>query len=106
MEWMDRSESYESKADIQNDDKVKIYNSILKEQVKILKESIRTAFSNPRYMAIQPYLTQNFSPTFLMTMSIEETKDLVKMYQNIVKDLCGQEAEKYLRFILKKFALN
>lgn len=104
MEWMNQSEE-EAKA--QSDEQLKIYNSILKDQVETLQESIGVAVLHPKYLSIQPYLDNMiYGEIFILKMVHNSLREEVRQYQNVIKRLQGSEAMKIIRAILRDYAAD
>ncbi|OGB84012.1 hypothetical protein A3F66_06590 [candidate division TM6 bacterium RIFCSPHIGHO2_12_FULL_32_22] len=58
MEWMDNSAKT---MHLQKDENLKIYNSILKDQIEELKMSVHMLFMNPRYFPLQKIYVGEFT---------------------------------------------
>lgn len=101
MEWMNPSEE-DAKA--QSDELLKIYNSILKEQVATLQESIEMAFLHPKYVSIQSYATHPFfGVTFVLEMTYNTLREDLRNCQRIIKSLQSPESAKTIRQIIREY---
>lgn len=89
---------------VQNDDQLKIYNSILKEQASSIKRNINHAIYQPKYAPIRHFVLADWNERHLilkmMRLDLEEE---LAHYQTAVKDLQGADGKTIIRAILTNF---
>jgi len=102
MEWMNRSNHQEN---LQSDARLKIYNSILGDQVKSLQESIEMSGLHPKYFPLHSYFSEFGSGKILFGLKIvyQQLKEEVNLFEGTVKKLQSSEAEKELQVLMKRF---
>lgn len=99
IEWMNRSEE---EAKNQTDEQIKIYNSILKDQVETLQENMQMVILNPKYLPLQSYLhNRDYGLIPLLTMVSVDLKMEVKEVEALIKSLSHKNAEEVVRDFLK-----
>ncbi|MBA3722565.1 MAG: hypothetical protein H0W88_09215 [Parachlamydiaceae bacterium] len=102
MEWLNMC-TLDKKNIEQSDDQLKIYNSILKEQVEELEIIHMRTPLNPKYMIVQRYLDDSYvSDLFQLKMAREEIRSDIIGLQEVVKELQGKGALKMIRTIIKQ----
>jgi hypothetical protein len=101
MQWMNRSRSGHHDEEY-GDDQLIVYNSILKDQIKALEESIVTVFFNPKYFSLREYLTgvMNDKKVDVLQMIHDELKMEEHYFQGLIEQLRGSNAKKVLRDII------
>jgi len=83
LEWLNRSENGNQQNKL-GDEQLKIYNSILKDQVVELETNLEFVFMNPRYLPLQPFISSGKL----------DHKALKKVYKSLKND-----TENYLCFM-------
>jgi hypothetical protein len=105
MEWINSSDKKGMNEPQKNDEQLKIYNSILKDQIEMLQEGIHSLFLYPKYLPIQKYFSdETYPPMFLMKLRQIEAQEEANHYQFTADQLRSQDALKTLRSILKAFS--
>jgi len=99
MEWMNSSAG---KIRSQNDDDLKIYNAILKDQIKELQISIDMLFMHPRNLPIQRFYMDGFDGISSLKKKAIELKKLIQEIQDIIPRLQTQQAKTIFKKIIKK----
>lgn len=100
MEWMNRSEN---QGKVHSEDQLKIYNSLLKDQIQSLEGDIQMTMLHPRYLAIQPYLGEcSFGPLMALQIAYHGLQTSLVSFRKIVADLQGERAIKVIRGIIKQ----
>lgn len=77
----------------QNEDEIKIYNSILKDQIKELENSINMIFMHPRYYAIQKYYGDTFTDIATLKQAHLELKQDIKELDVLIAKLKTDKAK-------------
>lgn len=97
MRWMNRSDEH-------GDAQLKIYNSILKDQVETLQESIDRACLDPQYFSIQQYRMDGVSDKmrFLQEVHCRLNKK-ARHFCKVVQDLRSGESTNVVRAILLEY---
>ena len=102
LEWIHKEEEHASEL---TDAKLAIYNTVLKEQVKELKEEINLLKEEPRYQPLTSYL--EFYETDIAKVNLKgktlELQNNVKHIRDCIKVLNGPYALREIRAILKVF---
>lgn len=101
MEWMSRSNGQTA---LQNKEQIKIYNTLLKDQVKELEHSIDVIIMHPKYAPIQQFCygtTSSFGLVLLKTQ-YGELKNMVQRLQKNVEMLKGPELELMMKVLIKE----
>jgi hypothetical protein len=100
MEWLDRSTLDGA---TYGDDQVKVYNSLLKNQIEELREEIRMLAIRPKYMPLSEYVTD---PGFSGMETLEEhyisLQTKLTEYQDTIEDLQGPNAKKTIPVLIKR----
>lgn len=98
MEWMSRSGNQGKN---QTDDQLKVYISLLKEQVYTLEAEIDMVGLHPKYFPIHNFLNGNSRDAFFMLRMVQkEMKEDIGVYQAVLKGMKGDKAVMYLRDLL------
>ncbi len=104
IEWMNRVGNEENSTRLSSDAQLKIYNSILKDQIEDLQNRFETLLCHPQYMPIRHYCTDEMiPPTFAMQLEVLEVEEHIKALQANVQELRGNRPEKLLRRVLSHF---
>lgn len=104
MQWMThRSEKDES---LTSDEQVKIYNSILKDQVTTLEENFALLIHHPKYTPIRDFIKEFDHPKMLMKMELEELKEEAEEYEFTAELLQTDRAEEKLCDICTWFTMS
>lgn len=99
MGWMSREENG---GKIQDDEQLKIYNSILKDQVTELQCSLETAMLHPKYFSIQNFLNDPFcDDATSLEMVYSELQEDLERHKVLLKKLYTSEAEKTIRSLIR-----
>jgi hypothetical protein len=100
MEWMNRDQNQGKE---QSEDQLKIYNSLLKNQIASLEEDSKMTMMHPRYLLIQPYLmNSSFDPLTTLKFDHFEMQSGLRDFQKTVSDLQGEKAIKIVQGIIKQ----
>lgn len=90
IECMSPSEDDKAQNDIQNNEQLNIFNSILKKQVDELQQELSKAFMHPKYLSIQEYLNEDLEISLLhMKHDLQIIKEKNIEYQKVIKNLSG-----------------
>jgi hypothetical protein len=96
IEWMNRTTLEEAP-----DSKLKLYNLILKDQVKDLEKSIQSISFHPRYMFIEPYIAASFYPPLITLQQVlRKHQQYKEAYDDVCQKLQGLEAKKEMLQII------
>ena len=99
MEWMNRTSG---QGKVQSDDQLKIYNSLLKDQIASLEENIAFSMIHPRYFPIQPYIAEDdFLGLMTLELDYHELKAKTENVKNILSDLQGKNGSKIVLEIVE-----
>ncbi|MGZ3633892.1 MAG: hypothetical protein ACXWM7_06410, partial [Parachlamydiaceae bacterium] len=105
--WMNRSASNEGDSRFQiGEEQLKIYNAILKDQVKSLEEEVDHLFTHPRYFDMR-HILDEYHQTSVIEMLEDEKKQLskdIERYSLAIIDLKGGSNFKRVKQILKEFS--
>jgi hypothetical protein len=105
--WMNRSASNESDSRFQiGEEQLKIYNAILKDQVKSLEVELNYLFTHPRYFDMRHILDGYRQASIIETLEDEKeqlSKD-IERYSLAIIDLKGGSNFKRVKEILKEFS--
>lgn len=101
IEWMRSYENEGAQQRVTNEDEMKIYCAVLKDQVKSLEEGIAFMFHHPKYISITDFLTNRAHPMHLLEQELEEICEEVDSTKSIITMLQGRNAEKELSMLLK-----
>jgi hypothetical protein len=97
-EWVDNESG---SASCLSEETFKVYNSILKDQIKKLQFEHETLFMNPRYIEIFPFVSQDpLDPLGSLTKAHSESQDIFNEYTQRMSDIKGPGALKNLKKIL------
>lgn len=100
IEWINKSEQEQ----IQNEDQLKLYNSILKDQVEVLKEEIEHSFFNPKYQPMYLYLENIYEGGSKALESIySETEENIEDLIEMTQALKGKNGKKTVQSIIKEY---
>ena len=99
MEWMNRSAG---KMQSQNDDELKVYNSILRDQVKELEATIDMLWMHPRYIPIQRFYNNKFDGISSLKKAHIELKKLIQNIQGNIARLKTPEVKIVFKEIIKE----
>ncbi|MFN8360594.1 MAG: hypothetical protein U0264_11830 [Candidatus Kapaibacterium sp.] len=91
IEW---STKEEGKSERLSDDKVRMYNQILEEQVRELELARQTILDQPRYQPLKAYFPPSVAPSGWNEAKLKSTANEYKQYIN------------HMKFTLKGFARN
>ncbi len=81
---------------------IKIYNSILKDQIEELKHGFVEIVMHPRYLELHRYIEDRpEEPVEGIKEAIEECEDIGENYSSRIKDLSGKQPMKSLKEILE-----
>lgn len=96
LEWLNRSENTNERTE----DQLKIYNSILKEQVKALELEFSIMLRSPKYYAIQQFL-QHDVPFFVLNITHKEIKYELGYVEDLLRKLQNEDLIKTIRMLIK-----
>lgn len=98
IEWMNMSNKVRQS---QSDDQIKVYNSILKDQVHILQKEIETLAMHPKYFVISKFLDySSVSCMFELNAFYKRINQDCFNFQQALVDLEGDNSENVLRGII------
>ena len=100
MQWLNRASQQSS------DDQVKIYNSLLKDQLESLNAQKAMISLDPRYYPIHPF-TQDpaFSGKKSMIMAFSDLEEELAEYRHVIKELKSQNGYTVIREIVQEAML-
>lgn len=93
-EWMNVSSS---QAASQSREQLKIYNAILKDQVRALQDNLGLLISHPKYFQIHKYFEYSFGGMGVLKKIYDAIRKDARDLQILVEELKGPRAEKILR---------
>lgn len=100
MNWMSRSENGKTSGLLSSDEQLKIYNSLLKDQVEALEDDVKLLFIHPKYLHIHRYISdQSIPPMIAMHMALLSLESRSQEYRSTSQELQGKGALKTLREI-------
>jgi hypothetical protein len=92
----------ETKETATSDELLKIYNSILKDQVEALENDIDLLYSHPKYITINQCISDPFySPLVSLKIALNQALYASMEIQKILKKLQGDNALNHLKEIIK-----
>ncbi len=101
IEWLNQNEDAVKQS---SSDHIKMYNTLLKDQVAALQEDIENIIMSPKYAAIQPFFESNvFPPEVMMELTLEQIQAHTKQSHAITKELKGKKAESILTDMIDSF---
>lgn len=108
IEWMHRSASDQEKNQQRAEEQLKVYNSILKEQVESLKKELQLVAIHPKYSNIRHIIEKHQDRSIRCALIAEELDLLAdaKRYSEATKDLQQKNGIKKLKEILKEFSFS
>lgn len=99
-EWLDSEQVAEGKID---NETIKIYNSVLKDQIDVLQFDIDMLIMHPRYIEIFSMIQyEPLAPLKSMSQAFSETESLLEEYTEKLSDLKRPNALKILKADLEK----
>lgn len=106
IEWMNRSNQSTNKNEIRTETQLKTYNTILKEQIKALKEELNSIFNQPKYFSIKSIVEQGPGDSFMEAIKDKEHQLSldIKRYSAATVDLQQKNGLTNLKKILKAFS--
>lgn len=102
MEWLSHSSE---KMQLQSNEQLEVYNTVLKDQVKALQNSIDMLILHPKYMPIERYCGKNFNGVNgLLSLNVRYTmlKKNILSIQATVAQLKTSEAVEVLKDAIKE----
>lgn len=99
MEWMNHSAG---KMQSQNDEELKTYNTILRDQAKELQIAIDMLAMHPRYMPIQRFYNGKFDGVATLKKQHNELKKLIQKNKELILRLQTSEAKTIFRKIVQE----
>lgn len=103
MEWIQKEEGNLEQL---SDEKLRIYNEILKEQIAEIEKETFFLSQHPRYLPIQEYFPEYLSPIYWNELEMRKfvisLKNLIKGISRSLEDL-QKDPLKEIRVILKEF---
>lgn len=99
LEWMNDSNHQPTQ---KTHEQLKIYNSILKEQIETLQESIKMARLHPKYLPIDRFFHDRMFGLVFLKIAYHEIKMQEQEVQGIMERLQSPQAMKILRTILSQ----
>jgi len=97
MEWMNRSAG---KMQAQNDEELKMYNTILKDQVRELQAAIDMLVTHPRYIPIQRFYPDRFDGISTIQKQYNDLKKLIQKDKELILLLRTSEAKTIFKEII------
>lgn len=102
MEWLNRTESDEREGRQQTDEQLKIFNSLLKDQVEELEFELEMTSKNPRFYCLQDFnLKDVTSMMFQLAKMRNELKNDIRNFKEIMGHLTSPGGEDFLVNILR-----
>lgn len=98
MEWMNHAVD---KMQFHNDDEIKIYNAILKEQVAELEMASEAIFMNPRYLALHRFYPNRFTGILELKTRYNELKRVLPITKVALARLKTAEKHTVLQEIIQ-----
>lgn len=99
QEWIDSSERYSS---IESLDQLKIYNTILREQIEIIKDRMAMQLLHPKYFPIQRFYGDRFTGIAPLWEVYQEMKIDLENIESFIEQLKSPQAEEILRRTLQQ----
>ncbi|MBS0622505.1 MAG: hypothetical protein JSR80_06070 [Verrucomicrobia bacterium] len=103
MEWFNRTESDEREGKLPSDEQLRIFNSLLKDQVEELEIAIAMAPSNPRFFCISKF---NLDDTKILSFQFAAMRnDLegdMEDWKYILKNLASPKGENFVIDLLRE----
>jgi|GEM_PF-1466751 hypothetical protein len=105
IEWMDSSNGL---TQIQSKEQLKVYNSILKDQIDELENTISMLIMHPKYVSIQRFFTGNFYGKSVLEMHYKSLNQEIQEIQAEIKRLekPGNELEVFSDLIDDMHLMN
>lgn len=101
--WLHRADNPKGSAP-HNDEQLKIYNSILKEQIDILETSLELALVDPKYLSIEKFLdAADSSPMLVLLRAFYEAQQMATAYRQTAIFLRGPQPVQTVRSALKTY---
>lgn len=101
MEWMNRSNQNKN---MKSDDQLKIYNSILKDQIDALQQNLQIILFDIRYMPIHPWAEEVASSgCIVLQMEHRKLQRDIHEFQHLIRNLKGRGGEEILKSILQEY---
>jgi hypothetical protein len=101
MEWMNPLDKQHKE---QSEEQLKIYNSILGEQVEALQQELYITVMHPKYFPIHPYLQDVVdNPISTLNDAYREIKDELEYFQEVLTQLESEDILKMIRVIIRSF---
>ncbi len=105
MEWMNASAGkIESQHD--NDQELKIYNAILKDQIKELQASISMLIMHPRNLPIQKFYSNGFDGISSLKKRAVELKNVIQEIQGMIPQLQTAQGKSIFKKIISQRAMQ
>jgi len=103
MEWMKQSNGEQQ---IHADEQLKIYNSILKDQIEVLENSIEVVTLHPKYLPLHKYETlPSLDMIFTLRLVHSDIRERLHSVKMIVAELQGDNQKKIMLSILHNCAM-
>lgn len=98
IDWMGQTENAGGQEKMQSDEQLKIYNSILKDQITDLELKLEMSHLNPKYISISNYVAQGIPDgLFKMKRLIEGIKKDLTHFRKAINDLHAPNAIDIIR---------
>jgi hypothetical protein len=102
MEWFKRTESDEQEGKLPSDEQLKIFNSLLKDQVEELEFTLAMAASHPRFFPLQGIDLEDIPNILFQLAKIRnDLKRELQDFREAVRDLNSPGGESFLINILR-----
>jgi hypothetical protein len=102
-EWL----GHQERDDAFNEETLKVYNSLLKEQIVDLEKQLKLVPMNPRYFDIHRFIQDDLrNLKEAVKSAIEECSCLTAHYEMRLKDVSGSDPIRALKIALSGFAAN
>lgn len=99
QEWIESSERHSAAG---ASDQLKIYNSILKQQIEIAKDRIEMLFLHPRYLPIQQFYGERFTGITILWEVYQDMKETLQSVYSFIDQLKTPQPGKVLKRILQR----
>ncbi len=104
IEWMGHKETDQNVVDTENEEQLKIYNSILKDQVDDLQMQIDMAHMHPRYMEIGDHFSDNPSTCmFKFNQMLTALHEDNKNFRSLAEKLSSDNSKRVLSAIIDEY---
>lgn len=104
MTWLSKSEDSKTP---QTDEQLKIFNSLLKDQIEEIKFAIEMEMNNPRYFFISQYLEENlYQAPYMIKKESEHLSSNRKLAEEWIRGLRGNHPMSTINNIINQHAFS